>query len=84
VKARWPWSAVDLAPHEVSAIKAISPGAFEALEKICGTDRMSFTAGGEDGRRATDFAEGRRWVGNTLRQIREMKMPGPPKEQPNS
>ena len=75
----WPWDPVLLEPFEVSAVKAVAaqmPLAWAALEKITGADRMSFTEGGEDGRRATDFAEGRRWVGNTLRNIRDMKMPG--------
>ena len=77
---RWPWDPVLLEPFEVSAIKAVAaqmPIAFAAIEKICGTDRMSFTVGGEEGRRATDFAEGQRHVGRMLRQIRDGKMPGP-------
>jgi hypothetical protein len=30
---------------------------------------LSFQIGGEDGRRATDFAEGRRYVGHLIRQM---------------
>lgn len=30
---------------------------------------LSFQLGGEDGRRATDFAEGRRYVGHLIRQM---------------
>jgi len=78
-RPRWPWDQVELEPHEISAVKAIAntlPAAWSALEKITGVDAMSFTAGGQDGERATNFAEGKRWVGRTLRQIRDMKMPG--------
>lgn len=84
---RWPWSQVELEPHEVSAIKALAtsnPHVWSALEKITGVDAMSFCAGGPEGDRATAFAEGKRWVGGTLRQIRDMKMPGtatPPSRQ---
>ncbi|HXI76091.1 MAG TPA: hypothetical protein VNH21_03090 [Steroidobacteraceae bacterium] len=86
---RCPWDPVDLELHELSAIKAVAntmPLAWAALEKITGVDRMSFAAGGEEGRRATDFAEGKRWVGNTLRLVRDMKLPsrpiGPPPDEP--
>ena len=78
--ARWPWDPTELEPHEVSAIKSIAhtmPIAWGALEKITGVDAMEFTAGGEDGRRASDFAAGKRFVGRLLRNIRDMKMPGP-------
>jgi hypothetical protein len=77
-----PWDPVMLERHEVSALKALTPHALSALEKITAVDRASFAAGGEDGRRATDFAEGRRWVGLSIRNARAMKMPGPQGEQP--
>jgi hypothetical protein len=76
-RERWPWDQVQLEIHEVSAIKAIPQAAFDAILKVAGIDQMSFASGGEEGRRATDFAEGKRWVGATLRTIRNMKMPGP-------
>jgi hypothetical protein len=89
-----PWDPVQLELHEVSAIKAIAashPVGFAAIvDKLCGADRMSFTAGGEDGRRASDYAEGKRSVGLNLRMLRDMKMPsaaskdGAPPELPNS
>jgi hypothetical protein len=40
---------------------------------LCETDRMTFWPGGEDGKRATDFAEGKRWVGVQLRRIEKMR-----------
>jgi hypothetical protein len=34
---------------------------------------MTFWPGGEDGKRATDFAEGKRWVGVQLRRIEKLR-----------
>jgi hypothetical protein len=80
----WPWDAIQLDPDELSAIKAMifsHPVAFGLLcEKLCGERRLSFTiipGSSADGARATDFAEGKRWIARTLRQIAAMKMPGP-------
>ena len=74
---RMPWDPVMLEPAELSAIKAIDPAAFAVIEKLTGCDLNPFTAGAADGDRATTFAEGKLWVGHTLRQVRAMKMPGP-------
>jgi hypothetical protein len=90
--ARAPWDPIFLEAHEISAIKAIAAQhavGFAAILKIARVDEMSFSAGGEDGRRATDYAEGKRAVGVTLRQIAAMKLqqPGrgaPPDDLPNS
>ena len=43
------------------------------LRVLCETDRMTFWPGAEDGRRATDFAEGKRWVGVQLRRIEKLR-----------
>ncbi len=43
------------------------------LRALCETDRMSFWPGGDDGRRASDFAEGKRWVGIQLKRIEKMR-----------
>jgi hypothetical protein len=79
---RWPWDQVPLTPDELSAIRAMAAGHPRAFElvcaKLCGERKLSFTVGpGPDGPRATDFAEGKRWIANTLRSIVAMKMPGP-------
>lgn len=42
-------------------------------ETLCGCEIMSFWPGGEDGRRATDFAEGRRWVATQMRRLSRLK-----------
>lgn len=64
---------------EVAAIRALAEGgadqyqqrmAFEFIcDRLCNEGVMSFWPGGEDGRRASDFAEGRRWVAIQLRRI---------------
>lgn len=74
----WEFDVSQFAIHEISALKAVAfsnPVAFKALEKLTGVDRLSFVAGGEEGRRTTDFAEGKRWVGTVLRTVRDMTMP---------
>lgn len=77
-KTQLPWQLPPVEDAEIFAVQAIARGkAGEAeqlrfwafLQRFCGCDRMSFFPGGEDGRRATDFAEGRRWVGDQLRRI---------------
>jgi len=80
-RQRLPWDPIDLTRSELASIKAVADGvaqgeqqriAFRAIQlKLCAVDQASFTVlpGSEDGRRATDFAEGKRWVGLTLRQV---------------
>ena len=68
---------------DIVALQAVASGtascaqqqrAFEfVVRTLCETDRMTFWPGGEDGRRATDFAEGKRWVGLQLRRIEKMR-----------
>lgn len=99
-----PW---ELLPHQLTdagvfAIQALATGTADAnqqaiawafiRETLCGAETMSFWPGGEDGRRATDFAEGKRWVAAQLRRISRLRpktidsrgappaMPGEPQE----
>lgn len=72
-----PWSEVPLELHEISALKAVPEAAFAAIEKVCGVGVNPFAAGGEEGRRATDFACGKAWVAGTLRMFRAVRMPSP-------
>lgn len=92
-RTQWAWDAVELEPREVSLIKAMAaqhPDAFEiCVSKICRADSLSFAAGGEDGRRATDFAEGMRFAGRQMRRARDARLPAagrgaPPSDLPNS
>lgn len=68
-------------PADIYAVQALAQGrAGEAeqhrvwafLQRFCGCGRMTFYPGGEDGRRATDFAEGKRFVGDQLRRFSRM------------
>lgn len=72
-----PWDQAKLSQSEISAIKAIADGVAEPeqqrlafrtiVHKLCNAHGMSFTIlGPDEGKRATDFSEGKRWVGNTL------------------
>jgi hypothetical protein len=91
---QWPWDEVELPTREVSLIKAMAaqhPEAFEiCAQRLCRVDSLSFTAGGDEGRRATDFAEGMRFAGRQMRRVRDARMPttssrgAPPADLPNS
>ena len=68
---------------DIFALQAIANGTASSAQQqraydcvvrtLCETDRMTFWPGGEDGKRATDFAEGKRWVGLQLRRIAKMR-----------
>jgi hypothetical protein len=78
-----PWQMQRIADADIFALQAVAAGeanaaqqrrAFDCVVRIlCETDRMTFWPGTEDGRRATDFAEGKRWVGLQLRRIEKMR-----------
>lgn len=80
----WPWSPViDFEDADIFALQAIAAGnassgqQVRALNfirsKICEGKRLSFMPGGEDGRRATDFAEGKRFVEVQIQRILNMR-----------
>jgi hypothetical protein len=68
---------------DIFALQAIANGTASSAQQqraydyvvraLCETNRMTFWPGGEDGKRATDFAEGKRWVGLQLRRIEKMR-----------
>ncbi len=78
-----PWMPVKYEDSDAGAIQALARGDAsphqqkDALEFIIGTvsgrTSMSFRPG-EDGRRDTDFAEGRRFVGDTLVKLMKVKV----------
>lgn len=87
------WDPVDLELAEVADIKAMAaahPRGFAAIvDKLCGFGGGSFIAGGEDGRRQSDYAEGKRAIAISLRAVLAMKLPtvgrgAPPRDLPNS
>lgn len=76
---KWPENPVAPAPiddQEAMAIKAIQMGVANAgqqqmalkaiVQKMAGTYDVSFRPGGAEGSRLTDFAEGKRWVGQQI------------------
>ena len=80
----WPWSPVmSFEDGDVYALQALAAGnasagqqqrALEFIRaRICEADRLSFMPGGEDGRRATDFAEGKRFVAGQIRRFLRLK-----------
>lgn len=78
-----PWQMPRIEDADIFALQAVANGsansaqqqrAYEyVLRSLCETERMTFWPGGEDGKRATDFAEGKRWVGLQLRRIEKMR-----------
>jgi len=78
-----PWQMPRIEDVDIFAIQAIAEGvandgqqrrAYDYIVRVlCETDRMTFWPGGEDGKRATDFAEGKRWIGVQLRRIEKLR-----------
>jgi hypothetical protein len=80
----WPWSPVaKFEDADVFALQAIAAGNASTGQQqrglafirnaICEGERLSFMPGGEDGRRATDFAEGKRFVAVQIRRFLNMR-----------
>jgi hypothetical protein len=78
-----PWQIPRIDDAGIFALQAVASGTANSAQQqqayeyvvrtLCETDRMTFWPGGEDGKRATDFAEGKRWVGLQLRRIEKMR-----------
>jgi hypothetical protein len=75
---RHAWDPALLTEGEVASIKAIASSqrvGFEAIVyKICRFGEVSFAVGGEDGRRESDYAEGKRAVAKNLLDLVAMKL----------
>jgi len=80
----WPWSPVVITEDaDIYALQAVAAGNASSGQQqraiafirnaICEGERLSFMPGGEDGRRATDFAEGKRFVAVQIRRILNMR-----------
>lgn len=79
----WPWQLPVVVNADVYALQAMAKGIANEFQQkhawdfitrvLCRPDFMSFYPGGEDGKRASDFAEGKRWVGNQLRRIEKLR-----------
>lgn len=82
-QAEWPWKLPIFSDAEIFALQALERGTANAEQqkraiacielKICAAQRMSFYPGAEDGRRASDFAEGKRWVGGQIRRLLKLR-----------
>lgn len=79
-----PWKPPAFEPADAAAFQALARGAatmeqqkraLDWLVKVaCGTYDLSYRPGGEDGRRDTDFAEGRRSVGLAIVKMLNLKI----------
>lgn len=79
----WQLPIEKLESADIVAVQSLSQGTADSHQqrrawdfirnRLCQCDGMSFWPGGEDGKRATDFAEGKRFVGEQLRRISRMK-----------
>jgi hypothetical protein len=75
-KITGPWAPAIYDVADVAAIQSMTRGEATAeqqkraikwiIESACGTYDQTYWPGGEDGRRNTDFAEGKRFVGNSI------------------
>jgi hypothetical protein len=93
-QAAVPWQLPQVENADIFALQALERGTANAAQqkraltfierRLCATDRMSFYPGAEDGRRASDFAEGKRWVGSQIRRLLKLRPDhgGVPREEP--
>jgi hypothetical protein len=80
-KRAGPWKAPPYDPANAFAMQALAKGSASAaqqqlafnfiVKELCETERLTFwpPEQGHDGTRATDFAEGKRWVGLEIRRL---------------
>lgn len=79
-----PWEPAAYEKADVIAIQALNEGRADAheqrralewiIDKASNAYDMSFRPGGEEGSRDTDFAEGRRYVGNQIVKLTKMNV----------
>lgn len=79
-----PWHPPQSEIADISAVKAAASGTANAeqqvraikwiIENACMYYDLSFSPGGEDGRRDSDFAEGRRFVGAQIVKMTKMDL----------
>lgn len=91
-KSHKPWKPVPYELADVTAIQAVARGDAEEAQQLramkwlievaCATYDQSYYPG-EQGRRDTDFAEGRRFVGNTLVKMTRLNLSQMRREEEN-
>jgi hypothetical protein len=79
-----PWNPPRCEKADISAVKALASGTASPeqqvraikwiVEEACMYYNLSFSPGGEDGRRDTDFAEGRRFVGAEIVKMTKLDL----------
>jgi hypothetical protein len=79
-----PWNPPQCEKADIAAIKALAAGSASSeqqvraikwiVEEVCMYYNLSFSPGGEDGRRDTDFAEGRRFVGAEIVKMTKLDL----------
>lgn len=79
-----PWEPAVFDIADAAAIKALAAGTANAdqqvrallwiVETASGAYDQSYYPGGEDGRRNTDFAEGKRFVGNSIIKLTKVNL----------
>jgi len=86
-KLRMPWQMPNgplaIEDADIFALQALQQGKANAgqqqrvltlvIDKLCEESRMSFYPGGDDGRRASDFAEGKRWPASQIKRLLRMR-----------
>jgi len=85
-KSPQPWHPARYEDADIYAVQALAGGTANsgqqkrALEWIlidlCGVRDLSFRTGAEEGRRATDFAEGKRFVGLQIAKLMNLRPAG--------
>ena len=90
-KESHPWYPAPYEKADVSALQALRNGTatqeqqHRALEYIVGTlagkNDLSYRPGGEEGRRDTDFSEGRRYVGLQISKLLNMNLSSIPNKE---
>lgn len=83
-KSSGPWLPVKYKKADVAALQALRRGEANVdqqvraleyiLDTICDRNGMSFRPGGLEGARETDFAEGRRFVGNQIVKLTKLPL----------
>ena len=77
-------SAIQAMAHGVASPEQQQRALKWIIEAAAGTYEMSYRPGGEDGRRDTDFAEGRRMVGNQIVKLVNVNLAAMRRKEPNA
>lgn len=79
-----PWQIAQgqMDPQDIFALQAVQKGkasegqqqrALDFILRLTEHEKMTFYPGGDDGRRASDFAEGKRFIGSQIVRVLKMR-----------